>query len=369
MKIFLSKHVTLPITLALLSLNAFAQNGVQLTGTVLDKDTGKGISYCNVYLSGSSYGSQTDEKGQFTLTNLPVGSYSLIISHIGYTNLVKPLELKEGENDLGTVRLKEVSYDIDSEVLIQASEDRKWKSKFKKFSRFMMGYGFKAKNIDFVNAYIAEFSDKEPAFLRPQHDFNLEIENRHLGYKTNYLVTDFSIGGTLQFVIGYPSFTALQSKSAKEEKKWTNNRKMAYKGSLRHFFKSLLENTLEENEFLANITNLDPSVGLNHFDRVVSAANYNKPLNPIDQDDKFKIEPTDNERIMRITCKHTIEVYHLSTTDDSGEILQSYIKPVGDSFLVYTNGVLVDTRAVTLFGYFSQKGLYDMLPFDYEVSK
>ena len=85
----------------------------------------------------------------------------------------------------------------------------------------MMGYGFKAKNIDFVNAYIAEFSDKEPAFLRPQHDFNLEIENRHLGYKTNYLVTDFSIGGTLQFVIGYPSFTALQSKSAKEEKKWT----------------------------------------------------------------------------------------------------------------------------------------------------
>ena len=72
---------------------------------------------------------------------------------------------------------------------------------------------------------------------------------------------------------------------------------------------------------------------------------------------------------MKITFKDIIEVYYVDRLDENGENPHSLIKPVYGSFLVHTNGVLVNTTSVRLFGYFSQKGLYDMLPFDFTLSK
>jgi len=364
-----AKNTLISCLLLILSLTTLKAQNADLKGKIIDNITKEPISFCNVYLSGTSFGSLTNDNGDFIIQDLPPGEYTMIISHIGYENVIKTVRFFNGSTDLGNQGLTEVTYDISDEVLVESSEDRKWKSRFRKFSRFMMGYNFNAINIDFINAYVADFSREDLPSLRPSRQFTLEIENRYLGYRTNYLVTDFLIGGRLQYVVGYPSFDELEAKSKKEERKWSNNRLSAYEGSLSHFFKSLLENTLEENDFIVNITNLDPSVNLSHFDRVQSTANYSRALDPLKQNAQFKIENTDKANIKRITCKHIIEVYHLGVTDDYGESLQSYIKPMQDSFLVYTNGVLVNARSVNLFGHYAQKGLYDLLPFNYELTK
>lgn len=235
----------------------------------------------------------------------------------------------------------------------------------------MMGKNFKPREIEYLNPWVAEFKEGKSGVLRPANDFNLQIENRHLGYRNNYLITDFVLSNRLQYVVGYPNFEPMEARDSKEVKKWQKNRKQAYNGSLRHFFKSLIENTLEENDFIANLTDVDPEISRDHYERVINDGNYNKPLDlskPSVQK-LIQIESTDNENIKRITCQSVIEVYHIGTEDQDGESPRSLIKLESSSFLVYSNGVLLNMRSVRLYGFFSQEGLYDMLPFEYDLSK
>ncbi len=349
----------------------YAQNWVRVEGRVIDSATKKGIPLCNVYLSGTSFGMLTDKDGRFIIKNLPPGEYTLIISHVGYSNIIKTIDLLSGDQDIGIVSLTEVVTDLDTDVTVESSEDKKWKGRFKKLSRFMMGENFKPKDIEYENSWVAEFAKEKGGLLRPANEFSLKINNRYLGYHTNYLITDFMLGNRLQYVVGYPNFEQLEPANAKEERKWKRNRETAYNGSLRHFFRSLLENSLEENEFIANLTNADPEKIRDHYDRVINKGNYNIPLN-LDEPRVQKlisVEPTQNDNIKKITCKSIIEVYHIGSVDENGESPRSMIKLETDSFLVYTNGVLLNMRSLRLFGNFSQKGLYDMLPFEYESAK
>lgn len=358
--------------LILLSCSALsAQDWTRVEGRVIDSATKEGITLCNVYLSGTSYGMLTDKDGRFIIKNLPPGEYTLVISHVGYSNVVKTVNLITGDKDIGTVSLTEIVTDLESGVTVESSEDKKWKSRFRKFSRFMMGESFKAKNIEYKNPWVAEFTEEKRGVLRPESEFSLQIENNYLGYRTNYLVTDFVISNRLQYVVGYPNFVPMASDNAKEQRKWERNREEVYNGSLRHFFKSLLENTLEENEFIANLTNADPEKLQDHYERVIDKSNYNFALNLSEPrvQKLLTIEPTENENIKKITCKSIIEVYHIGSVDEDGESPRSLIKLETDSFLVYTNGVLVNMRSLRLFGYFSQKGLYELLPFEYDLSK
>lgn len=354
-----------------LSHTSYAQNQARIEGRVIDTATKEGIPLCNVYLSGTSYGMLTAKDGRFVIKNLPPGEYTLVVSHIGYSNVVKTVNLLQGDKNIGTVSLKEIVTDLESDVTVESREDKKWKSRFKRLSKFMMGENFKPKNIEYENAWVAEFTEEKRGILRPANEFSLKIENRYLGYSTNYLVTDFMLSNRLQYVVGYPNFEPLTPANAKEKKKWKRNREEAYNGSLRHFFKSLLENTLEENEFLANLTNEDPEKLRDHYERVIDKGNYNfaLDLNEPRVQKLIQIEPTENENIKKITCKSIIEVYHLGTVDQDGESPRSMIKLEKGSFLVYTNGVLLNMRSLRLFGDFARKGLYEMLPFEYDLSK
>lgn len=349
----------------------YAQDRVKVEGRVIDSATKEGIPLCNVYLSGTSFGMLTDTDGRFIIKNLPPGEYTLVISHIGYGNIVKTIGLLQGDKDVGTIRLKEVVTDLETDVTVESTEDKKWKGRFKKLSRFMMGENLQPKDIEYENAWVAEFTKEKGGLLRPAKEFSLKINNRYLGYHTNYLITDFMLGNRLQYVVGYPNFEQLVPANAKEKRKWDRNRETAYTGSLRHFFKSLLENSLEENEFIAYLTNADPEKIRDHYDRVLNKGNYHIPLdlNASQVQKLIQIQPTDNDNIKKITCKSIIEIYHMGTVDENGESPRSMIKLEGDSFLVYTNGVLLNMRSLRLFGNFSQKGLYDMLPFEYESTK
>lgn len=349
----------------------YAQDWVRVEGRVIDSATKEGVPLCNVYLSGTSYGMLTDKDGQFIIQNLPPGEYTLVISHIGYKNVIKTIDLLQGDKNVGTFSLKEIVTDLDTDVTVESSEDKKWKSRFKKLSRFMMGENFKPKDIEYENSWVAEFTKEKGGLLRPASEFSLKINNSYLGYRTNYLITDFMLGNRLKYVVGYPNFEPLEPANPKERRKWKRNRETAYNGSLRHFFKSLLENTLEENEFIANLTNADPEKIRDHYDRVLNRGNYNiaLDLNKPRVQKLIQIEPTENDNVKKITCKSVIEVYHIGSVDENGESPRSLIKLEADSFLVYTNGVLLNMRSLRLFGNFSQKGLYDMLPFEYESAK
>ena len=66
-----------------------AQSGT-IKGTITNKKTSKAIIGANVYIKSLNKGAVTDENGDFTIKNVPYGTYTLKISYIGY----KPKKIK-----------------------------------------------------------------------------------------------------------------------------------------------------------------------------------------------------------------------------------------------------------------------------------
>ena len=71
----------------------FAQNNI-IRGFVYDKETGEPIIFTNVYLYKTSYGAATDENGYFSITRIPDGSYTLMVTFLGYDTLREPVSVK-----------------------------------------------------------------------------------------------------------------------------------------------------------------------------------------------------------------------------------------------------------------------------------
>ena len=69
-----------------------AQKGT-VRGNIFDKDTGEPVIYANVYLDGTTTGTNSDVNGFFTLTDVAVGEYILVASFIGFDCFSEELEL------------------------------------------------------------------------------------------------------------------------------------------------------------------------------------------------------------------------------------------------------------------------------------
>ena len=82
--------------LILFSFTAIAQKGI-IRGFVYDKENSEPVIFTNVYLKGSSYGSPTDINGFFTITQIPAGTYELMITYLGYDTLRESITIKPGE--------------------------------------------------------------------------------------------------------------------------------------------------------------------------------------------------------------------------------------------------------------------------------
>ncbi|MEM9821652.1 MAG: carboxypeptidase-like regulatory domain-containing protein [Bacteroidota bacterium] len=84
---------TLLFFIGFLSLSA--QTG-SIRGNVYDKDTGEPVPFCNLQLSGTTLGANTDLEGFFTITNVPVGDYQLVSTYIGYDSIVTDVKVTDG---------------------------------------------------------------------------------------------------------------------------------------------------------------------------------------------------------------------------------------------------------------------------------
>ncbi|MEI8005248.1 MAG: carboxypeptidase-like regulatory domain-containing protein [Bacteroidota bacterium] len=83
--------------------SASAQNNGVIRGFVYEKDGGEPALYTNVYLYKTTYGATTDQNGFFTISKIPSGNYTLMVTYIGFDTLRIPVTL--GKNDLLTKKL------------------------------------------------------------------------------------------------------------------------------------------------------------------------------------------------------------------------------------------------------------------------
>ena len=70
-----------------LSLSASAQQSGSITGTVIDKGTQIPLSNVSIRVDDNKFGTITDSLGSFRIREIPVGTYNISISSLGYKNL------------------------------------------------------------------------------------------------------------------------------------------------------------------------------------------------------------------------------------------------------------------------------------------
>nr|WP_315176126.1 TonB-dependent receptor [uncultured Flavobacterium sp.] len=113
---------------SLISLLSFAQTGT-IRGTITDKQSEKSIAGATIeLLSDPSKGSITDSKGNFELTNVPLGRQTIRITFLGYESSTVPdIDVTTGKEVIISVSLVE-KFDTLEEVIIVSDGNNKAKS-------------------------------------------------------------------------------------------------------------------------------------------------------------------------------------------------------------------------------------------------
>ena len=75
---------------------AYSQEGI-IRGHVYDQSTGEPIIYANIYIDGTTLGTNTDELGFFTITDIPVGPQKIVVTYLGYEDLGLDIEVKNSK--------------------------------------------------------------------------------------------------------------------------------------------------------------------------------------------------------------------------------------------------------------------------------
>lgn len=90
-----------------MSASAYAQSGT-LTGEVTDAETGEPLIGATVYIESIQKGAQTNIDGQFTVNDIPAGTYTVSITYVGYRAFEQNVEVGSGTTTLNA----ELSVDL-----------------------------------------------------------------------------------------------------------------------------------------------------------------------------------------------------------------------------------------------------------------
>jgi len=110
------------------SISVYSQVITNNTGTIVGKvksiDTYEALIGVNVYLENTTYGAGTDSKGDYSINNIPPGSYKLIATYIGYKNFYKNITI-EPDQVLHIYIDMEISALMTDEIVVTATRTPK----------------------------------------------------------------------------------------------------------------------------------------------------------------------------------------------------------------------------------------------------
>jgi outer membrane receptor for ferrienterochelin and colicin len=90
---------------------AFGQGSGRISGSVSAADTGGPLAWANVSVLGTPYGATTNQAGEFVIDLVPVGTYTVQVSFIGYTSEKRADVVVEAD------RSTQISFSLESDVI------------------------------------------------------------------------------------------------------------------------------------------------------------------------------------------------------------------------------------------------------------
>ncbi|NNC94690.1 MAG: TonB-dependent receptor [Chitinophagales bacterium] len=113
----MTKHFLILLAALFMSAFLFGQDcTLSVTGKVIDKGTGRPLSFSNIYVQESKQGTISKEDGSFSLENMCPGHYHITISHLGcspgllhldlYSDTIVTIELNHHDELLDEITIK-----------------------------------------------------------------------------------------------------------------------------------------------------------------------------------------------------------------------------------------------------------------------
>ncbi len=82
------KIFTIIFLVSLIGTVALGQSAGRITGKITDKQTGEPLVGANIIIMGTNFGAASDVQGEFMISQVPSGTYSVRASYIGYGNML-----------------------------------------------------------------------------------------------------------------------------------------------------------------------------------------------------------------------------------------------------------------------------------------
>jgi iron complex outermembrane receptor protein len=100
---------------------------ISIEGVIKD-ETGSPLPYASVYVEGSTKGTASDARGKFTLTNLTVGTYTLVVSSVGFQAYKQTVSVTAAGLEKLTITLQ-ASHELLNEVIVTSRKATETKDK------------------------------------------------------------------------------------------------------------------------------------------------------------------------------------------------------------------------------------------------
>lgn len=339
----------------------FAQD---ISGRIIDAKTKEPLPFVSVYISKTTKGTQSDEKGYFSLKNVPTGYLKLATSMIGYKSFEQEFVIKPNENQTLKIQLNVNSKEL-SEVIVVGKRGKQWKKNYAHFLKIFLGKSKNVKKTEIINPHELNFA-LERKVLTANAENPLSIKNQALGYDIDYSLAtfrstneDFQFGGNV-FFKPIPQTDEIQQKLIEK------NREKAYKGSIRHFFKSIVKGTSQEEGFRVYLEkDTIDNIARNRFFR----DNFPKKLKEVNINILAKFD-VQLQRV--ILPKNRYEIHYLQQRDNStfySDINHevSWIETKGDNFKFSYQGISEEPLKLLLMGSMGNRRVADFVPDDYEL--
>lgn len=323
---------------------SFAQT---VKGVVLDEQN-KPLSGANIYFDSTTIATISDENGNFTLYYGAKINSVLAISFIGYqTQFIHSFN----QDEKLTIVLKEAIDKLNEVVILKDRFSRKQKMKlFKEQFLGLTNAGKKAVILNENEIYFEYNESKRTLFAFS--DKPLLIDNLVLGYKISYEMVNFevnfkNVSMNSDFVArslfaGLCRFEEISSTS-----KNLKERQKCYKGSQLHFFRNLVNNIWDKDNFLLYKGSFQDN-----------PSNY---FTITDYEDSKKVEVKKQKESLR--NEKFVAAFNLLFEKKQ----QSKIIFETDTFYVDQFGNNSNVNDIFFSGYISKQKVGDLLPLNYGI--
>lgn len=308
-----------------------------IKGTVLDIEKKGPIGFAYIYFSGTSSGTQSDQKGNFELEVSKNASIPLTISAIGYYSST----LTDFSTDKPhiiymtpkTYQLREVSINAKSLA-------KKRKANLVLFKNVFLGTTTNAEKCDIINENDITFNyESDDDTLKAFASKPILIDNRGLGYKITYYLDRFEYYKNSKsfFIKGNVVFNDVLPDIEVQKQSIERRRRAAYLVSRMHFFRALWANDLKSAGFIVK----NPSGRiLNYKDIVIQEDSHGKFL-------KYP---------------ENLDIFYYAKLP-IGQI--SFLK----ERVYFDNSGYFDSLGISWEGEFASQRVGELLPYDYSVKE